>query len=91
MQVKKILVDDHYRKFSEILVNYKQVCSLVIAIVIFFLMCKVTAKMGKLFLVVYCTFLPVFQRRELGPLIEGLKKLFTRNEEQYPLFLGKLS
>ena len=47
--------------------------------------------MEKLFLVVYCTFLPVFQRRELGPLIEGLKKLFTRNEEQYPLFLGKLS
>ena len=32
-----------------------------------------------------------FQRRELGALIEGLKKLFLRSEEQYPLFLGMLS
>ena len=32
-----------------------------------------------------------FQRRELGALIEGLKKLFLRSKEQYPLFLGMLS
>lgn len=52
-------------------------------------MYKVTAKMDKLFIVVYCSYF--FQRRELGALIEGLKKLFLRSEEQYPLFLGMLS
>ena len=89
--MRKILGDDHYRKFSEILVNYKQVCSLAIAIVIFFFLCTRLELRWENFSLSFIVRSYFFQRRELGGLIEGLKKLFLRSEEQYPLFLGMLS
>ena len=53
-------------------------------------MYKVTAEMEKLSLL-FIVRSYFFQRRELGALIEGLKKLFLRSKEHHPLFLGMLS
>ena len=86
-QVKQALSDEHYKTFSQILNDYKQVCKP---------SCKRSHSVGKsIFTVGYVTIIfclkLLFQSRNLDTLIEGLKPLFTRSEAQYPLWLGKLS